>query len=145
MPDVDGRSLWATLQGRHPGDWVDETFSEFCDGVGGLYLPSRMIRSGQWKLWTYADDEKLPPALFNLKEDPEEQHDLGQDATLAGIRDRLLAKISARWNPAEVHREGRQAATDWATLSRWGRKVLPPCPDAMEIPPPSLEADVELL
>ena len=145
MPDVDGRSLWPTLKGRHPDDWVDETTSEFCDGVGGLYLPCRMIRSGPWKLWAYADGEKLPPALFNLEEDPHEQHDLGQDAAAADVRDELLDKLFARWSPDEVHRGGRQAVTDWATLSRWARKVLPPCPDAMEIPPPSLEADVELL
>ena len=64
---------------------------------------------------------------------------------LADVRERLLARVSAGWNPEEVHREGRQAVTDWATLSRWARKVMPPCPDALEIPPPSLEADVELL
>jgi choline-sulfatase len=145
MPDVDGRSLWPWLCGRRPDDWVDETTSEFCDGVGGLYLPCRMIRSGPWKLWVYADGEKLPPALFNLDEDPHEQRDLGQDPAFSAVREELLAKLFAGWNPEEVHREGRQAVTDWATLSRWARKVLPPCPDAMEIPPPSLEADVELL
>jgi hypothetical protein len=57
----------------------------------------------------------------------------------------LSAKLFADWRPQQVHQEGRQAVTDWATLSRWARKVLPPCPDALEIPPPSLEADVELL
>ena len=104
-----------------------------------------MIRSGPWKLWVYADGEKLAPALFNLEEDPHEERDLGQDPAAAGVRDELLAKVFARWSPEQVHREGRQAVTDWGTLSRWARRVLPPCPDALEIPPPSLEADVELL
>jgi choline-sulfatase len=145
MSDVDGRSLWTTLQGRRDEDWIDETFSEFCDGVGRAFLPCRMIRSGKWKLWVYADGERLPPALFNLEEDPHELHDLGRDPATADVREKLLARVFARWRPEEVSREGRQATSDWATLSRWTKEVLPPCPDALEIPPPSLEADVELL
>ena len=145
MPDVDGRSLWSTLQGNHPTDWRDETFSEFCDRVGDLYLPSRMIRSGRWKLWVYPDKERLPPALFDLQNDPLEQNDLGQTAAFDDVREQLTAKVLANWNPQEVQREGRQAVTDWGTLSRWAEKTRPENPDALEIPPPSLEADVELL
>ncbi|MBN2291753.1 MAG: sulfatase-like hydrolase/transferase [Pirellulales bacterium] len=145
MPDVDGRSLWKTLQERRDEEWVDETYSEFCDMVGRAARPCRMIRSDKWKLWLYADDERLPPTLFNLEEDPHEMHDLGSDPATAKIREKLIAKIFDRWNPQDVSRGSRQALTDWKTLSRWGSKVQPPCPDALEVPPPSLEADVELL
>jgi len=145
MTDVDGQSLWPTLQGNHPKDWLNRTFSEFCDRVGSLYLPSRMIRSGKWKLWFYPDQEKLPPALFNLEEDPFEEKDLGQAAGFEDIRESLLAKACKNWDSQLVHEEGRRAVTDWETLSRWAEKTLPANPDALEIPPPSLEQDVELL
>jgi choline-sulfatase len=145
MTDVDGQSLWPTLQGNHPKNWLNETFSEFCDRVGDLYLPSRMIRSGRWKLWVYEDEEKLPPALFNLEEDPFEEHDLGQTAEFADIRESLLAKVRENWDSRLVQEEGRRAVKDWETLSRWAKKTLPANPDALEIPPPSLEKDVELL
>ena len=144
MADTDGRSLWATMQGRHPKGWKDETFSELCDGRGG-FLPSRMIRSGKWKLWTYHDPEGLPPALFDLEDDPGELHDLGQDPQHAGVREELLAKARRGWDPAGVRRETAQATRDLRTLTRWGARVRPPCPDAMPVPPPSYEDNVELL
>jgi choline-sulfatase len=145
MPDVDGRSMWSILRGYQPEDWSNETFSEFCDRVGDLYLPSRMVRSGRWKLWIYPDKEGLPPALFDLEEDPLEQNDMGESPALADVRNRLLTKVFSGWDPEAVHREGRQAVDDWETLSRWANQTLPENPDALEIPPPSLEADVELL
>ena len=104
-----------------------------------------MIRSGRWKLWVYPDQEKLPPALFDLDSDPFEMNDLGQDPAVAKVREELLAKVFANWDFQEVHVQGHQAANDWSTLSKWAKRVLPDNPDALEIPPPSLEADVELL
>jgi choline-sulfatase len=145
MLDVDGRSIWSILRGNRPSSWLNETCSEFCDGVGDLYLPSRMIRSGRWKLWVYPDQERLPPTLFDLNDDPLEQHDLGNSPALAKVRDQLLSKVLSDWDPETVHREGRQAVADWGTLSRWANQTLPENPDAVEIPPPSLEANVELL
>jgi len=144
MPDASGRSLWSTMQGRHPKSWNDETYSELCDSRGG-FLPSRMIRSGKWKLWTYVDSANLPPALFNLENDPGELHDLGRDPKYADVRKELLAKIHADWHPEAVRRDTIQATKDYNTLARWGRAVNPPCPDMMKIPPPSYEANVELL
>lgn len=144
MPDASGRSLWPTLQGRHPASWTNETTSEFCDSRDG-YLPSRMIRSDEWKLWYYHDKENLPPSLFNLREDPNELNDLGEDPKYADVRNELLEKLRADWDPESSRRESIQASKDFATLTRWGRAVNPPRPDALEIPPPSFEADVELL
>jgi choline-sulfatase len=145
MTDVDGASLWSTMQGRPPRNWSNETFSEFCDRVGSLFLPSRMIRSGKWKLWVYPDQEELPPALFNMEEDPFEQNDLGQAPRFKEVRRRLLEKVSSNWDPQQVQEGGRRAVSDWETLTRWAQRTLPANPDALEIPPPSLEEDVELL
>jgi len=144
IPRADGRSLWPTLQGRHPKDWADETFSELCDGRGGN-LPSRMIRSGKWKLWYHDDPERLSPALFDLDADPDECHDLGQDPKHVEIREQLLGKLFADWDPELVHEQTAEASKDFAALARWGRQIRPPSPDAMEVPPPEFEADVEML
>ncbi len=144
MHDCDGRSLWPTLTGNHPSDWPNETFSELCDHRGG-FLPSRMIRSNEWKLWYFADEAKLPPTLFNLENDPDETRDLGQDPKYADVRKRLLEKLRADWDPQYARKATRQKTEDFRTLARWGRKIRPPAPDAMEVPPPSYEKDVEML
>jgi len=138
MSSTDGHSLWPTMQGRHPKSWKNETVSE-------LYEVSRMVRSGKWKLWVYVDSDNLPPALFNLEDDPDELHDLGQDPKYADIREELLQRVYQDWDP-ELVRSGRaQALEDFRTISRWTQAVKPPAPDSMRIPPPSYEADVELL
>ena len=110
FPDVDGRSLWSTLRGRHPPRWLDETTSEFCDGVGRHYYPARMVRSGPWKLWYYGDSAKLPPALFQLEDDPREQHDLGLSPKHRSIREQLVERVLADWNPAAAQREALRSA-----------------------------------
>lgn len=138
MSSIDGCSLWPTMQGRHPESWKNETVSE-------LYEVSRMVRSGKWKLWVYVDSDNLPPALFNLEDDPDELHDLGQDPKYADIREELLQRVYDDWDP-ELVRSGRaQALEDFRAISRWTQAVKPPAPDSMRIPPPSYEADVELL
>jgi len=144
LPDTDGRSLWPTLQGQRPEAWNDETFSELCDRRGG-FLASRMVRSGKWKLWAYADDEGLPPALFDLEDDPDELNDLGRAPEHADIREELLDRIHRNWDPEMVRRETAQATRDYDTLAKWGGLLKPPCPDIMPVPPPSYEANVELL
>jgi len=149
MPDADGRSLWPTLQGNHPDDWPDETLSEFVDsrtGDAGLVnLPSRMIRSGPWKLWHYADAEDLPPALFNLDDDPGEVRDLGTEPAYADIRTRLLERLHDGWDPARASALSAEQDRDERALAAWGKAVKPPHEDTLLVPPPDVEADVELL
>ena len=146
MPRIDGRSLWPTLCGRHPDDWSDETFSELVDRRGAdPPLPSRMVRSGPWKLWFYGDAEGLPPALFNLEDDPGEINDLGADPAFADVREGLLARVHEGWDPAEATRATVEQMRDLEVLAAWGRAVRPPCEDTLPFPPPEAEADVELL
>jgi len=137
MSDTDGRSLWSTLRGRHPPTWKNETTSE-------LSQVSRMIRAGKWKLWVYVDADKLPPALFNLEEDPGELNDLGQDPKYAAVREELLKKVYQDWDPELVRRESLRNQRDFATISKWTRAVNPPSPDQTKIPPSSYEDNVEL-
>ena len=148
LPNRDGRSLWPTLCGNHPDTWVNETCSELAGDHGGL-APSRMIRSGRWKLWLTMDcdpgQECLPPALFNLEEDPDELHDLGRDPEYADIREKLLEKLSTGWDTETIRADAEDANESYRRLAAWGRAVAPIYPDMMVFPPPEYEADVELL
>ncbi len=142
---VDGGSLYKTLVEGTDAGRPDETFSELIDHRSGVPLASRMIRSGPWKLWTYADEQNLPPALFHLRDDPEELNDLGEDPKHANIRESLLTRVRKGWNPTEASMRSRLKYEYFAFLHRWGQKVKPDSPDAMVVPPAEYENDVELL
>ncbi|MEZ5362183.1 MAG: sulfatase-like hydrolase/transferase [Bryobacterales bacterium] len=94
---VDSRSLVPILTGEKQslaGDlyWYYPHYSPQAK------QPGAAIRSGNWKLIEHYD----PPAveLFDLSEDPGEQHDLA--ATVPEVRERLLQTL---------HRELREAGT----------------------------------
>jgi len=153
MIDVDGRSLWPTMRGRHPADWPNETFSELVDlrtwprtreAMQSNY-PSRMIRSGKWKLWTFGDEENLPPVMFDLEADPGETKDLGRDPAHAETREGLLARARDGWDPVYASRRTVELRRWSYVLNSWGRAVAPEHEDALAAPGPELEGDVVLL
>ena len=141
LKHVPGRSLWPWLRGEAPGDWPEETFCEF-HGAGGD-PPSCMIRSGKWKLWTYHGEP--PPALFDLKNDPHELNDLGASPEHAEVRERLLGRVGEVWDGERAAREGQEQLDNHAALAAWGKAVRPEHEDTLPVPPPEIEADVELL
>ncbi len=141
---VEGRSLCKILRDKEDADWINETTCELVDIRGGVF-PSRMIRSGPWKLWTFADDQNLPLALFNIDDDPDELVDLGQDPAYEEIRNRLLERLYKDWNPKDAVLKTQKLNTYYNVLGQWGRTVRPDTPDQMIFPPAEYEADVELL
>ncbi len=147
MCDVDGRSLWPVLQGISQADQPNETVSELvdCDAGDHPNLPSRMIRVGRWKLWKFSDPDDLPPVLFDLEADPGELNDLGRDPAHAGIRDELMARLYADWDPEHAGRVSEELNQDLRTISAWGREILPECKDTLAAPGPEIEDDVQLL
>ncbi len=153
MNDADGRSLWPTLQGNHPDNWSDETYSELADlqqwprsrnAPDAPYYPSRMIRSGKWKLWLDADEENLPPVLFDLEADPGEVNDLGESEEHRAVRGELLAKLRTGWDPEEVRRTSTEKNASREVLKAWARAVRPDNPDVLLPPESGIEEDVEL-
>jgi hypothetical protein len=104
-----------------------------------------MIRSGPWKLWVYGDDENLPPALFNLEDDPDEKNDLTCDPQYDDIRNKLLEKVYDGWNPEEVIEKSKLQWDYFDLLTKWGKAVDPDAPYAMVYPSDEYESDVELL
>ncbi len=141
----DGESLLQAMKTGTDGGRSDETYSEFVDRRGGAPLACRMIRTGPWKLWVYADGEGLPPALFNVEEDPEEKNDLGTDPAHEQIRNELLDRIYDGWDPQYAMRRTNEKHEAWDILTEWGKTVQPDNPDKLVYPPSEYEAEVELL
>jgi choline-sulfatase len=130
LPQTDGHSLWPTLRGEKDESRADETFSEMRTGAGEP--ASRMLRQGPWKLYKCHGD--TPPALFNLEEDPGELRDLGTDSAYAQVREALLARLYADWDPEWVERRSAQLERDSKLISAWGGEVLPEHPDTLPVP-----------
>ncbi len=125
MSDVDGRSLVPFLEGAPPADRPNEAFSEYGGAHGDQ--PSCMVRSGDWKLMYYPEFNSC--LLFNLREDPKEQHDRASDPACAHIAGELRAKILSRWS-AKAVAEGMERQR----LARLAGPK-PPWPAAWESPP----------
>lgn len=91
---IEGRSLLPLLVGgEQPDSWREYAVSEGDHGfrrfvrlqtgqpIGGCRMV--MARSRDWK---YIHHERLPPQLFDLRDDPDELMDLGREPGLIGIR-----------------------------------------------------------
>lgn len=92
--DHPGTSLFALAQGARPERNV---LSEY-HGMGST-TGAFMIRHGKYKYVHYV---AYRPQLFDLERDPEELHDLAQDASHAGVLEECRARLAAICDPAEV-------------------------------------------
>jgi len=95
---VEGRSLLALTRGTAT-HWRDQAISEldysFRHARQVLNRHPRdcrafMVRTEQWK---YVDWLDYPPMLFNLRDDPSEQHDIGRDPGYASVRAEMRQRI----------------------------------------------------
>jgi arylsulfatase A-like enzyme len=141
---VAGRSMLKILREGEDERWVDETTSELADFRGG-FLPSKMIRSGPWKLWVYGDYPEMPPALYNLEDDPDEQNDLGEDPDYEDIRSNLIRRLFEGWDPGNVLEKSKKNVEYFEIWRKWGQATDPDSPDALVYPSDEYESDVELI
>jgi arylsulfatase A-like enzyme len=110
----------------HP--WADATVSEYCSDAaepwaGATPVQQRMLRTRRWKLNYYHGDR---PQLYDMREDPRETTDLADDARHAGVRDALVRRVLAGWDPEHVGRRMAARRRDKAVLGAWARAVRPP-------------------
>lgn len=103
LPDhwLEGRSLAPLLHGEADVNWRDAAFCE-CDYAvrharntlsrGPEDCRSFMIRTDDWKFILY---EGFRPQLFDLKNDPGELVDLGDDPTYESVRHEMSDRIFA--------------------------------------------------
>jgi choline-sulfatase len=108
MPYIDGHSLVPLLHGDDSA-WNNETYSELCNTTAGNCIVSRMIRSDDWKLW-YDATNKVAPALFNLKIDPEELNNLAATPESQAKVDELMQKLMTGWEPEMITEAVHQEA-----------------------------------
>jgi arylsulfatase A-like enzyme len=96
---VEGRSLAPWLAGAAPPNWRDAVFSELDWSYRHArrtlgFAPDRcyawMVRTADWKYVHWLD---LPPQLFDLRNDPQEFHDLGRAPALENRRQELRARL----------------------------------------------------
>jgi arylsulfatase A-like enzyme len=85
-----------------------------------------MIRREQWKLVHYPG---YRPTLFNLREDPNEIHDLGSDPAFSEITRDLIERVLSGWSPAEVSEITERRMRAWPILAEWYRETQPESSD----------------
>lgn len=105
LPSMDGLSLVPYLKAEKelPNREVISVFADWfmCE------TPVGMIRSGDFKLIHHAKYKTLE--LFDLKNDPLENNDLGSDDNYKEFRNKLMKKLEEIWNPEKVEIELQQA------------------------------------
>jgi len=96
---IDGNSLLPLLQGY---EGVDSVFGEYAGE--GTIAPLMMIRRGSWKFITCPVD---PPQLFNLRDDPQELHNLAtsHDPSVRTIFLAFLGEANDRWDFKAIHKQ----------------------------------------
>jgi arylsulfatase A-like enzyme len=112
---LEGKSLLPILRGDDEKKWRDAVFSEIDYAfyhqrkflnLGATDARAYMIRTNNWK---YIYFKGFPPQLFDLINDPDEFHDLGQTAKYSEVRDELkdllLQRLINRKNLVTVTEE----------------------------------------
>ncbi|SME88489.1 Arylsulfatase A [Tistlia consotensis] len=134
-PSCDGRSLLPFLAGETPEDWRGfAVYEQDFRDVLGTEVPLPLGREEACFMalrderWAFVHFAGLPPALFDLAEDPGETRNLADDPAHAGVvadctrrllthrlrhADRTLT--SWRVTPAGLVRDGRDSAPELAT------------------------------
>ena len=122
---LEGRSLLPLLRSV-PGKtepWRDAVFSELdyspsgarlVLGVGAADARATMVRTARWK---YVHYQGYAPQLFDLQEEPQEFHDLSNDAAHAGTRREMQARLH-EWS---LTRRNRLTLSDAAIEARTGQ------------------------
>src|SRR5690606_7754643 len=119
---LEGRSLRPLLEGRKIDGWREFVVSEVDYAWRGARLalnlpPDRtrgyMLLDGRWKYISY---DNFRPQLFDLKDDPNELHDLGESVAHGKIcramEDRLNGWLRARRNRTTMSHEEIEARTN---------------------------------
>jgi choline-sulfatase len=126
LPRSSGKSLLG-LAATSDTPWIDETYSEYVTDIvphwtGNRCTQQRMVRCGPWKLH-YIHDE--PPLLFNMDEDPDEQHNLAADLRCQPVCESLLGKVLEAWDPDAIRRETDIRRLEKDLLQQWGAAIEP--------------------
>ena len=98
---IDGRSLVPHLAGS---GGHDEVVGEYL--AEGAVAPLVMLRRGRWKFVHCPAD---PDQLYDLEADPEERHDLADDAVWGDVLAGFRAEVAQRWDLPALDRAVRDS------------------------------------
>lgn len=111
---VDGRSLLPLLQGEPNVTWRDaymDTYDMIYLGDNGEKPHMRMIRTDQWKMVLYQDENGHPldggsrHELFDLKDDPGEKNNLYSKSSATAVQQELEQRLLIWMSETEVTKE----------------------------------------
>lgn len=120
---IEGRSLQGWLHAQPPKDWREVAISEYdyapTEIAGDLGLrPDQarivMVANHDWKLIHYHGG--LPAQLFDLNNDPNELHDLGQDPAYQSV----VADMRGHLHHWAMRQSQRTALSD-AAIAKMGQ------------------------
>ncbi|MBF0277484.1 MAG: sulfatase-like hydrolase/transferase [SAR324 cluster bacterium] len=119
LPMSRGRSLLPLLSKKN-SRWDDLAYSEFCGHEKDFV--QRMVRKEEWKLIYFLGHRCQ---LFNLKEDPEELHDLGEDPHYQNIQDELKHLVLEDWDPDQIFQKLQGKKEELELLRAWAKETNP--------------------
>ena len=103
---MDGDSLLPLMRGGAE-NWKDEAFSEYL--AHGVARPMAMLRRGRYKFNYSLGD---PPELYDVRDDPNEFHDLSGDPECRPILEDMQARLLSHWDPADLEQRVIQSQED---------------------------------
>lgn len=132
MENVAGRSLRGLLRGSGDvRDWPDSALAECCGFQADR--PSRMLREGDWKIIDHYGHDR--PQLFNLREDPHEMRDRGDDPACAAIRQRLLQRVRVGFDGQRIASALAQSGERRRAMLEKAKAYRTPTIDYWDMPP----------
>lgn len=118
LPHMDGISLLPYLEsGEEPPE--RSVISILGDIKGDN--PSAMIRKGDYKLVLHYGYDA--PQLFDLKNDPHENNDLGTKAKYRQIISQLSHELAGYWNGEEANEQLRRSKAHYEMLRQWINRI----------------------
>ena len=117
LPEMHGQDIFPLVQNQASENYERPVVSLHIDR-GVNY--AAMVRKGDWKLVEYLGYEY--PQLFNLKDDPTEQNDLGQASDHNSLISSLSKEIAKYWNGARVKENYEKQQAHQDILKTWGSK-----------------------
>jgi arylsulfatase A-like enzyme len=81
-----------------------------------------LIRADEWKLVYH---HRHRPQLFNLRDDPDELHDLAEDPRCESVRRNLTERVLAGWDPDQIEAECALKRQQSQILRHWARATHP--------------------
>jgi choline-sulfatase len=129
LPQMDGESFISLLYGKNtPGD--KSVISMLIDIKGDK--PSAMIRKDNFKLIKHCGYSLVQ--LFDLKSDPNENNNMGENQEYSHIQDMLLSELFLHWDEKDAEKELAIHIHKAELLKKWTATVKPDCYDEWQCP-----------